>query len=123
MPDCHTTERRSHRRYRLKECLHVFIRTRPAKLGQLVDISSAGLAFRFLADDQGVTVGPHRLDIMSSEGDIYLRELPVTMVAERVEDSLPFASIMMRIAAMEFGELTTEQRRQLNEILSRGKSC
>ncbi|MDA8165117.1 MAG: hypothetical protein M0017_08830 [Desulfobacteraceae bacterium] len=123
MPGHTKTERRKHPRCRLSERAFVIVQSEPLKLGQLVDITPERVAFRYLADGEQVAAGHHRVDIMLTDRNVYLQELPVTMVAEREEEPLPFASTSTRVVAMAFGELSAEQRSQLHELLALEENC
>lgn len=122
MPAC-TPEKRKFHRSTLRSRAFVIVRTEPLKLGQLVDITPESVAFRYLAEGERVAAGPHQVDIMVSERDVYLQKLPVITVAEREETPLPFASTATRLVAMAFGELTADQRGQLDELLAMREHC
>lgn len=119
MPD---RERRKSRRHQLKESAYVILRSHPPIMGQLVDITPDTVAFRCLVDGPEEIAGQQQVDIMLNGGEIYIRGLPVTGVAERREESQPYAHTVTRIVAVEFGELTAEQRQQLDELLALRKT-
>ena len=118
MPGPNATEKRSKTRYKLKDRAYVVFQSHPTRLGEIVDISADSLAFRYLADGQGPASGPQQVDIMLSGQGVYLKKIPVTPIADREEAVLPFATTITRIAALQFGELTEEQRRRLNHLLA-----
>jgi hypothetical protein len=123
MPARTTTERREKRTFPLHDGAFVIVRSNPVVMGELVEITAGSVTFRCLAEGKGVAAGPQQVDIMLSERDVYLRELPVTIVVDREEDPPPFASTTTRIITMAFGILTANQRRQLDGLLALGENC
>lgn len=109
------TERRAHKRYRLKEDAIV---ATSARLGQIVDISMGGLSFRYIAKTSTMDETSNELDIFLSRDDFYLEKVPFEKVSDDVSvyDS-PFSIIKMRRFSVKFGSLTSEQKHQLERFL------
>ena len=98
-------ERRQHVRFQPKE--GAFVAT-AGNLGQILDISMAGLAFSFVNwDDQTSNSG--ELDIIFDGNDL-LNSLPYKTISETViENKFPSSPILMKRCGLEFGKLTAEQ--------------
>ena len=107
-----TAERRKHKRFKVQAGAFAVLRPQwpySTKLGQVIDMSMGGLAFRYI-DTEGETSGPCELDIFTADSNFYLHEIPFKNISDFEMDNVPsLASIRMRRCGLQFGELTQSQ--------------
>jgi hypothetical protein len=96
----------------------MFVSFRPhdTRLGQIIDISMGGLAFRYVAMAEPSN-GSDRLKIFPAEGDFYLNDVLFETVTDFGTYQIPFTSISMRRSGVQFGELTHDQMSQLEDFI------
>ncbi len=109
-------ERREHRRFEVPIGVFVAFRPHDTRLGEIIDISMAGLAFRYLATKEPSN-GSHKLKIFLTEGDFYLNDVFFETVTDFGTYQIPFTSITMRRSGVQFGELTHNQMSQLKHFI------
>ena len=106
------SDRRKHRRFQVQDTAFVVLRTpwpHSTKVGQIIDISRQGLAFRYIAD-QGRSNGSSQLEIVSADHSFYLDKVPFKTISDsQTDNDVPFSSIEMRRSTVQFGELTPKQ--------------
>jgi len=91
-------------------------KSKPAKMGQIKNLSLKGLCFNYIANDETIPEGDE-VDILFAEGNFYLA-LPCRVVREKTESNeLPFTPIVMKQRAVAFERLNTEQERALTRFL------
>jgi hypothetical protein len=77
-----------------------------------MDISMGGLAFSYVAgEDQ-----PNRsyeLGILLAEHSFHLTKIPFETIWDKEAEQLPSISLRMRRCGLQFGELTRDQKSQL----------
>jgi hypothetical protein len=112
------TDRRKHLRFQIKDHAFVIFDEKHTQLGEIVDIGFDGVAVRYLVDGQGVGA-TKQIDIMMGADNFYLDNVPVTKISEREELTVPLSTMVTRIAAMQFGTLTTEQQYSLESFINR----
>jgi len=106
-------ERRGALRYRVLNPAFVVTSHARAETGRLIDISSNGLAFKYLAD-KGSSVGLSELDIFLADHPFYLGRLPVKTVGDNnMSDVISFSAKTWRRRGVKFGVLTDRQRSRL----------
>lgn len=93
-------------------------KSKPAKMGQIVDLSIRGLRFTYIANKESIPEGDE-IDILFAEENFYLGALPCRIVREKTESNeLPFTPIVMKQRAVAFEKLSTEQEKALRRFLS-----
>jgi hypothetical protein len=109
-------ERRKHKRFEVPIGVFVAFRPHDTKLGEIVDISTGGLAFRYLATKEPSN-GSCKLKIFPTEGDSYLNDVLFETITDFGTYEIPFTSITMRRSGVQFGELTHNQMSQLQHFI------
>jgi hypothetical protein len=109
-------ERRKDKRFEAPAGLFVAFKPHDARLGEIIDISMGGLAFRYLATKK-LSNGSYKLKIFLTEGDFYLHDLRFETVTDFGTFQIPHTSITMRRSGLQFGELTPDQRAQLKHFI------
>ena len=91
-------------------------KSKPAKMGQILDLSLKGLCFNYIANEDAVPEGAE-VDILYAVDNFYL-PLPCRVVREATEaNELPFTPIVMKRRAVAFEDLSIEQERALSRFL------
>ena len=104
------TERRQRRRFKAIEGAFAALVNHNSKLGQIQDISTAGLSFRYI-DDPEHGSDAHELKIILGSYGLYLDKIPFRQIFDfEVANEYSFSSIKMRQVGLQFGELTSEQQ-------------
>lgn len=92
-------------------------KSRPAKMGQIMNLSLKGLCFNYIVNDENIPEGDE-VDILLAEDNFYLGALPCRIVREKTEaNELPFTPIVMRQRAVAFEGLNPEQLQTLKRFL------
>ncbi|MEJ2641378.1 MAG: PilZ domain-containing protein [Desulfosarcinaceae bacterium] len=92
-------------------------KSKPAKMGQIMDLSLKGLCFNYIVNDDQIPEGDE-VDILLAEENFYLGALPCRIVREKTKaNELPFTPIVMRQRAVAFEKLNPEQVRALKRFL------
>jgi hypothetical protein len=85
------------------------------KVGQIINISMGGLAFRYLGNEEPSNAS--ELDIFLAGRAFYLYKLPFEIVWDLVTNEKPFSSISMKVCGLQFGELTQSQISELQYFI------
>ena len=116
--------RRKEARIAIDENVYVVIDTKPQMMGQMVEISSRGMAFTFV-DLDAVSQrlkdqADLRLDLFAGGKGYFIRDLPCRVVSKIDEDhSNSTASVLIKRVGVEFESLTLPQQVQINALIRR----
>jgi len=112
------TRQRTHPRFRAKVLTFVKLNSENKKdVGQLLDISKAGLSLRYFIDGDK-SQNYSSLGIFLSGGDFNIDQIPFRIVTDTALNSnQPFSTIILRRYAVQFEKLTPEQTARLNYFL------
>jgi len=110
-----TIERRRHKRYQVRNGAYTVNSSKP---GLIVDISFGGMSFNYI-DRKEWPEETFRLDIVfGPEEEFRLTDIPYRVVSDRINgDRLRDSSLVVKRRGIEFGELTPEQRVQLEYFI------
>lgn len=117
-------EQRRHKRYQVPTGLFVALGPNDTILGQILDISMGGLAFRYL--DSKKPTDCSYLNIFLIEHDFCLGNVPITSVSDyeidntvvcKIVDGVPLSCRAMKRSSVQFGELTYHQRYQIEGFI------
>ncbi len=114
--------RRKEERFLMSDSIYVVLDTQPQTLGQVVEISSTGMAFTFvdidavsqrLADQTNL-----RMDLFAG-GKGYCAKGLVGRVVSKIESAPTpsFSSLSIKRIGVEFEDLTVSQQVQVNQIV------
>jgi hypothetical protein len=113
-------ERRKDKRFQAEDgAAAVFRRPWPhsTRLGQIIDISKGGLAFRYIAGEEQ-SHGPSELEILWGDCSVRLDKMPFETISDfKTATEAPLNSIEMMRSSVQFGELTSEQMSQLEYFI------
>ena len=112
-------ERRQEPRFKAVEGVFAALVNHHSKLGQIKDISKAGLAFHYI--NHGNAPGEEcELKIIIGKAGLYLDKLPFKKVADfQLENEHSFSSIKMRQIGLQFGELTCRQHTRIEHFIQK----
>lgn len=106
-------ERREHKRFRSKEGAYAVLSGRVSKMGQILDISRGGLAFRYI----DIGDRPREscvLDILREENAFRLENITFRIISDLdASKDYPFSTIPMRRCG---GQLTGLSDRQIHDL-------
>ncbi len=112
-----SSDRRIHKRFEVEEGAFSSLRGPVSKLGQIMDISRGGLAFRYI--DTGVYPdSSFELDISLSNNGFHLAEVSCKAISDSaITNEFHSSSITMRRLGVQFAELTHNQASQLEHFI------
>ena len=133
-------ERRKHKRIKVKEGVFAVIRgpsgrldhfskmsmgeiavsvykSNPVKLGQIKNISVGGLAFHYISAKSSLD-GPFELDILMTEKNIYLHNVPFEIISDKLIEKKPRVQAMpIKRTSLRFVNLSDQQLSKLQYIV------
>ena len=110
-------DRRKHIRYRAKEGAFAAVRPQYVKIGQIIDISRGGLAFRYTVTDSHENES-HELDIFLIGEVFHLSRVPFKIISDlRIDEKSPPSPLQMWRCGVQFGELTQNQIQELEYFI------
>jgi hypothetical protein len=113
--DAKGTERRLHKRYRVKHETFAFL---GEETGTIVDISKGGMSFHFAFFEKD-PVNPSYLALFIAETRFYLPKIPVFLVGEvqTVHVSI-FSLLRMKRLSLKFGSLSRDQHAGIEKFIA-----
>jgi hypothetical protein len=110
-------EKRRFRRFQTPQNAFALLRGPDGKLGQIIDISRGGLAFRYVANG-GQTNGPFQLDIFLANNGFHLEQVTFRTVSDfEVTKQGPSNSVIMRRCGVQFDELSQDHASRLEYFI------
>jgi hypothetical protein len=104
-------------RFQVSKDAFVALRSDYLKLGRIENIGRDGLEFSY-ATSEGPLDQPFELDIFLAGTAFYLYKVPFRTVADAEgANETPFPSLTMRHCAVQFDELTDNQKSQLDYFI------
>ena len=93
------------------------LKAKPLKMGQIVNISKGGLAFRYI-DSADEAVKSSELDILFAQNGFHLKTISFKTVADyKAVSEFPFSSIVMRQRSVQFREMGPYQTSRLDYFI------
>ena len=110
-------ERRLQKRFKAAEGAFAALVDQESRLGQIKDISSHGLSFRYI-DSHEKLENANELKIILGNRGLYLDKMPFKIISDfKIESEFSFSTVNMRQIGLEFGELTAGQRDRLERFI------
>ena len=108
-------ERRKHTRFQVPKSAFVGFGPYDAKVGQIIDVSTGGLAFRYVGTEEPSN---GELSIFLAERDFYVGQIPFKTISDfEIAGKNPSTSVPLRRSGVQFGQLTDHQSSQLEHLL------
>jgi len=114
-----TIERRRNKRYKAVEGAYAAISPNSSKLGQIIDISIGGLAFKYIdtSNDEEEKLTSEETVFLSSMG-YYVGDLPFKTIADyEITNAPSFSSMKVRKRHIQFSDLSFKQLFDLDYYL------
>ena len=109
-------EHRQHRRFQVPGGVFVGFGPHANKVGQIVDVSMGGLAYRYVGCDESAD-GSH-LDIFVTDKDFYMGAVPFKTVSDfQIVDRIAASPMTMRRCGVQFRKLSRKQNAQLEYFI------
>lgn len=120
--DTQDDNRRKEERFSVSDSVYVVVDTRPQTLGQVVEISSTGMAFTFVDIDavSNRLVGQSnlRMDLFAGGKGFFAKGLAGRLVSKIESAPAPaFSSLSIKRVGVQFEDLTLPQQVQVNHII------
>jgi hypothetical protein len=110
-------ERRRHKRSQAEEGAYAAVRPQYDKIGQIIDVSRGGLAFRYVVSGSEEDASSD-LDIFLIGDSFHLDKVPFETVSdEEIPRRSSPGSQVIRRCGVQFGELTQMQILKLEEFI------
>jgi hypothetical protein len=110
-------ERRRHKRFQAEGGAYAAVRPQYDKIGQIIDVSRGGLAFRYMVSGSQEDASSE-LDIFLIGDSFHLDKVPfLTVSDEEIPERLSPGAQKMRRCAVQFGELTQMEILKLEEFI------
>ncbi|MGD9006989.1 MAG: PilZ domain-containing protein [Desulfobacteraceae bacterium] len=116
--------RRKEARFSVSDSVYVVINTEPQTLGQMVEISTSGLAFTFVdlneTSKRLSAQATLRMDLFAGGKGFFIKDLACRLVSkiENVSDQ-SLSSLTIKRVGVEFENLTLPQQVQINHLVKR----
>ena len=110
-------ERRQQKRFIAQEGAFAALVDKESRLGQIKDISIRGLSFRYIDSHEKLDNADELKIILGNQG-LYLDRVPFVKISDfEIESEFSFSTIKMRQIGLQFGDLTAEQKKQLERFI------
>jgi c-di-GMP-binding flagellar brake protein YcgR len=122
MPDTPAANRRKEERLPVLQSIYVVVDTHPQVMGQMVEISSTGMAFTFVdldAVSQKLKDSIRlRVDLFEGGQGYLIRNLPCRLVSKTSRAAASsFSSLTVKRIGLEFQDVSLPQQVQINTFL------
>jgi len=116
--------RRKEQRFLVEDSLYVVIGTNPQTLGQVVEISSTGLAFTFVdIDDASLRLSKQSIlhvDLFAGGRGVFIKDLACKLVSKIENATDPsLAALSIKRVGVHFEDLSLTQQIQINHLVRR----
>jgi hypothetical protein len=124
MHDNTAENRRKEARFSVADSVYVVINTEPQTMGQMVEISTSGLAFTFVdlnsASKRLSEQATLRMDLFAGGKGFFIKDLACRLVS-KIENvsGQSISSMTIKRVGVEFEALTLPQQVQINHLVQR----
>ena len=113
-----TVEKRKYKRFKAQKNTYVLVANGSANMGQLINISRDGFAFRYIGKAEQVT-GWHRVEIFLSNQLFILGNVPFRVVSDyNLDNRTPYSTVLLKQCGGQFGELTIYQWSKIDHFIA-----
>ena len=110
-------ERRKHKRFKVQKGVFAAFRPPSTTIGQIIDISRRGLAFRYI-DGEEPSNESSELDILIADNTFHVDKVPFETISDfEIGNEFPFSSMTLKRRGVQFGEMTHSQISQLDYFM------
>jgi hypothetical protein len=116
-------EKREYKRYLAKKGAYAVLRNHYRSLGEILDISIAGLAFQYVSTGTKLN-GCSELDILLDQKGLYSVMLPFKTISDfELDYGVPAGSVRMRRRGVQFTSLRANQLALLENFIKTFTEC
>jgi len=117
MENKESIEKREHERFQVEEGIFAVLRNDDRNLGEIIDISIAGLAFKYFIYEEKIN-GSSELDIFLIDSGFHSTGIPFKTVSDfEVNSNIPFSSVKLRRRGVQFTGLKHGQLSQIENFI------
>ena len=99
------------------EIAFTVIKSKPPRMGRIVEISRNGLTFDYIENDETCS-RKAEMDILVVDDNFHIRRLPFELIKDAlIEADMPFDPLTMKRMTVQFSSLTYHQKRKLDHFL------
>lgn len=109
-------ERRKYEHFEVPIGVFIVIGPHSTKVGRVIDVSPAGLAFRHVDRDEPLH-GLCELDMFHIDNGFCLKTVPFKTIWDFESNESPLSFMRTRESGVQFGELTHSQKFQLEYLI------
>ena len=109
-------ERRKYNRFRVPLGMFLSFTPDDSRLGEVIDISMGGLAYRYLATGKELNRA-RRLNIFLTEHEFYMNDVVFETVSDFRTWHIRFTPVTVRRSGVQFGALTHSQLSGLQYLI------
>lgn len=124
MQEIPADNRRREERVSVSDSVYVVVNTQPETMGQMVEVSSSGLAFTFVDLDSAskrlIEQTALRIDLFAGGQGHFIKDLPCRIIS-KIENvsSHPLSALSIKRVGVAFEALTLPQQVQINHLVKR----
>ena len=111
-------EMRKFTRFKVKDLSFALLKTVfYEELGEIIDISKGGLAFKYLVGENQIKEAVE-LDIIHAHNSFHIKKLPCKTISDfEIINGIDFSSLKMKRHSIQFGELNNKQISKLEYFI------
>jgi len=111
-----TDDKRKHKRFEVKDGAFTVLSYQPTVMGQIINMSTEGVAATYKGKRLKESI---EIDLFISDAGFYLDQIPVKTISDhKIAGKFLSGSKKIWQRSMQFGELTDDQKSQLDEFLN-----
>jgi hypothetical protein len=110
-----TDDKRKHKRFEVKDGAYTVLSYQPTVMGQIINISEKGVAATYKGKRLKEST---EIDLFISDAGFYLEQIPVKTISDlKIAGKFLSGSKKIWQRSLQFGELTDDQKSQLDEFI------
>jgi hypothetical protein len=110
-----TDDKRKHKRFDVKDGAYTVLSYQPTVMGQIINISEKGVAATYKGKRLKEST---EIDLFISDAGFYLEQIPVKTISDlKIAGKFLSGSKKIWQRSLQFGELTDDQKSQLDEFI------
>jgi len=109
-------DKRKHKRFEVKDGAYTVLSYKPTVMGQIINVSAEGVAATYKGKRLKESF---EIDLFISDAGFYLEQIPVKTVSDhKIAGKFLSGSKKIWQRSLQFGELTDDQKSQLDEFIN-----
>ena len=112
-------ERRQQDRFKIEGSAYIYSASTFMFVGEVIDISRSGIAFRCMRDEDSIPVKIDDLGILLSNKGVITENFPFQIVSDETVLVSPASNVVMKRGGGRFLPLSPEQKHELDRFIAR----